>query len=184
MELVGPVAEEQHHALLAQTPREEVDERPRRAIGPVQILEDQHHRVVLAEHVEQLEQPFEQTDLPGRVVDVRCHHVLVEPRQQRRQLRPAAAAERVERRMAGANQWPQRADQRRVGKLTVGLLDGFAAEHERLILGAAALELPDQPGLADARLAAEQDHDRALPGRLTQREFQLREFPDATDEST
>ncbi len=58
--------------------------------------------------------------------------LLVEPRQQRRELSAAAAAERAERRMAGPHEWPQRPDQRRVGELTVGLLDGLPTEHERL----------------------------------------------------
>jgi hypothetical protein len=52
----------------------------------------------------------------------------------------------------------------------VRLLDGFSAEHDRLVrirLGYAALELPDQPGLADPGLATEQHRDRVLLGCFT-----------------
>lgn len=52
--------EQQQHALPAQAAGEEGDERPRRAIGPVQVLEDQRQRLGFAEHVEQLEQRLEQ----------------------------------------------------------------------------------------------------------------------------
>jgi hypothetical protein len=64
----------------------------------------------------------------------------------------------------------QRPDQRRVRKLTVRLLDGFSAEHDHLVLvglGHTALELADEPGLADPGLATEQHRDRVLLGCLT-----------------
>ena len=47
------------------------------------------------------------------------------------------------------------------------VLDGLPAEHERVPLGAAPLELSDQSCLADARLSAEQHHDRAFSGGFT-----------------
>ncbi len=63
MELVGPVAQQQHHPLPAEAAREEIDERARRAIGPVQVLEHEDDRALLAQNVEQLEQGLEQAHL-------------------------------------------------------------------------------------------------------------------------
>lgn len=65
--------------------------------------------------------------------------------------------------MAGAGQWPQRTQQRCVGQLGLPLLHAFAAEHECVLIGEPLLELPHQPGLADARLSAEQ-HERRSAG--------------------
>jgi hypothetical protein len=63
---------------------------------------------------------------------------------------------------------PQGADQRGVGKLTVRLLDRLATQHEDIVvLGHPALELTDQTGLAHARVAGEQHHDRVLLGCFT-----------------
>ena len=86
--------------------------------------------------------------------------------------------------MASPYQRPQGADDRRVGELTVRLLDGLPAEHERVARGGTALELPDQSCLADAGLTAQQHHDRGFARRFTQGELQLREFPGAPDEVT
>jgi hypothetical protein len=69
-----------------------------------------------------------------------------------------------------ANEWTQRADQRRVRKLAVRLLDRFSAENDHLVLvrvGYAPFELTDQPGLAHPGLATEQHRDRVLLGCLT-----------------
>ncbi len=134
VELVGPVAEHQHHALAAQAADEEVDERARRAVGPVEVLEHEDHGPLLAEQVEQLEQALEQPHLCRGIVRVRGVAPVVESGKQCGQLGTTSAAERVERRMPGADQRPERTDQWGVGKLAVGFLDGFAAEHERIAL--------------------------------------------------
>ena len=66
--------------------------------------------------------------------------------------------------MVGADQRAQRAQQRRVRKLAVGLLDALAAQGESVCRSGssaagepAVLELADEPRLADARVTAEQD---------------------------
>ena len=51
MELVGAVRERRQHALAAQAARQEGRERPRRAVGPMHVLEDQQHRPLLADHI-------------------------------------------------------------------------------------------------------------------------------------
>ena len=85
--------------------------------------------------------------------------------------------------MTGAHQGPQRPQQRGVGKLGIALLNGFAPEDDRVI-GVALLELPYQPGLADARLTAEQHQRRTLLPGVAQDRLELRQLADATDEVT
>ena len=97
MELVGPVAEQQHHPLAAQAAREEVDERARRAVGPVQVLEHEDHRSLLAQDVQQLEQRLEQPHLRGWVV---ARPMPRPPRRAREATRPAGRGSRVRARRA------------------------------------------------------------------------------------
>ena len=62
--------------------------------------------------------------------------------------------------MAFAHERAQRAQQRRVGKLAVGLRDPVAAQDQRraaVLGGQPLLQLGDQSGLADAGVTAEQD---------------------------
>ena len=66
VELVGAVGQHQHDPLLAQAAGQERDKRAGRAIGPVHVLEDQHHRRGLAEQVEQFEHRLEQPQLARR----------------------------------------------------------------------------------------------------------------------
>ena len=109
--------------------------------------------------------------------------LIVEARHERGELRPAAAAELLERRVARAHQRPQRPQQRRVRKLGVALLDRFAPQDDRVV-GVALLELPYQARLADARLTAEQHQRRTPVGGLSQTRLKLRQLPDAADEVT
>ena len=63
VQLVGPVGADQEHALGHQAARQEGERRPRRAIGPVQVLDQQQHRALLAERVEQRQEALEQARL-------------------------------------------------------------------------------------------------------------------------
>ena len=63
MQLIGPVAEQEEHALAPQAPRQEGCERPRGAIRPMQVLDHEHHRAILPEQFEQLEQRLEEAQL-------------------------------------------------------------------------------------------------------------------------
>ena len=57
----------------------------------------------------------------------------------------------------------QRRDDRRVGQVVAAEFDGFAVEDEETRRARALLELADEPGLADARLARDQAHPRPSP---------------------
>jgi hypothetical protein len=189
VQLVGSIAQQEHHALLTKAPGEESDEATRRAIRPVHVLEDQNERLTLAQQIEQLEQRLEQPQLGRGVVLLAGRPCLVEPWKERGELSATGASELSERRMALAHQRPQRAEDGSVRQLPVGRLDRLAAQDERdacLDKGARArdamLKLSDQPALADARLTAQQHHHRAPGGRLLQGQLELGELPDSPDE--
>ena len=147
VELIAAVGEQQHHPLLAQAAGEEGAESARRAVGPVHVLQHQHERLLLAEEVEQLHDGLEQLQLRGCVGPVWAPS-RVESGQEGRQLRPAPGAQRIQRRVTLAHQWPERAEQRRVGQLAIGLLHALASQGERATREP-ALELEHQPRLAD-----------------------------------
>ena len=132
MQLVGAVGEHQGQALLAQAPGQEGDEAARRAVCPMHVLEHQHHRSRLAQDVEQLQERLEQSQLPSGVKTTVPGAIIVQAGQDRRQLGPATGGDLVQGRMAGADQRAQRAQQRRVGQLPVGLLHALAAQNEVL----------------------------------------------------
>jgi hypothetical protein len=51
--------------------------------------------------------------------------------------------------MVLSDEWPQCAEQRRVRELALAVLDAFASENERVLVGDAALELADEASLSD-----------------------------------
>ena len=69
----------------------------------------------------------------------------------------AGVGERGERGVAGARQRAQRADDRRVRQFALAQLDAVAADHAHAVRARRALELAEQPRLADAGLAG---HER------------------------
>ncbi len=83
-----------------------------------------------------------------------------------------------------AHERTQRAEQRRIGKFGLPLLDALAAQRDRVLGREPMLELADQSGLADPRVTADQHHDRASLRRLPPGQLQLGELPDAADEVT
>ncbi len=192
VQLVGAVGEEQHDALLAQAAGEEGDERARRAVGPVHVLEREYERRRFGDEVDQLEHGLEQPQLPGAVgALIADAAVVVEPGQDRGQLRPAAGRELAERRVASAHERTQRAQQRGVGQLAVGLLHPVAAEEQdggpvsagsRRPGAEALLEFGDDPGLANARVTAEQDERGPSGGGLLDGELQLGQLADPSHE--
>ncbi len=68
VQLVRPVGADDEHALVREAVGEERQRRSGRAVGPVQVLDDQQHGLLAAERVEQRQQALEQPRLvdPGR----------------------------------------------------------------------------------------------------------------------
>ena len=157
VQLVRAVGGDDQHALAAQRRGEIDEERARRAVGPVQVL-DRHQQAVLAgQKLQQLQQRVEQARLRGRLV-VGLAVAAAEPGEDLgERVARGAGEQRRERGIAGAGQRAQRADDRRVGQLALAQLDAVAADHADAVGARRALELAQQPRLADAGLAG---HER------------------------
>jgi hypothetical protein len=89
--------------------------------------------------------------------------------------------------VVGARQRAQRAQERRIGEFAFALLNRLAAQHHScgtsvVAVGCAAGELRYKSGLADARLAAQQDDSGFSLVGLMQRELQFGHLPDAAHE--
>ena len=139
----------------------------------------------------QLQHRLEQAQLvvggAGRV-GVGGRGVLLQAGEDRGQLLPAPGAQVLQRRMTLADQRAQRAEQRRVGQLAVGLLHPIAPQDQGPVRAVVAarrqpvLELADQAGLADARVTAEQDERGSAVAGLPDGELQLGQLADPSDE--
>ena len=160
VQLVRAVGRDDEHALAAQRGREVDEERARRAVGPVQVLDRQQQAVLAREQLEQLEQAVEQARLRGRLV-VGALRAAPEPGEDLRERGAGGRRERGERRVAGAGERAQRADDRRVGQLALPQLDAVAADHAHAVVAGRAFELAQQARLADAGLAGDERERRA-----------------------
>ncbi len=172
MELVGAVGEHQQHSLRAQVAGHVGGEGARGSVGPVHVLEHERDWSGGADQVEQFEHGLEQPQLIARLtLAPGARAILGQGREQGRELRAAGRAELSQRRVVGARERAQRAQQWGVGQLTLALLHTFAAQHERRVgtHADAPGELRDQARLADPRLAAQQDDGGAAVGCVTQR---------------
>ena len=187
MKFVAAVGKEHAETFLAQRVGQEGHERPGGAIGPVHVLQHQQHRRGLAEQVDQLDDGLEQPQLAGHVRAFVARPAVVEAGKDRRQLRPAGGAERLQRRVRFPHQRAQRAQQRGVRELALGLLDPVTAQYQRHRIGLGGetkLELGDQAGLADAAVTAEQYECGPAGGGLLDGELQLGQLADPAHEVT
>ncbi len=128
VQLVRPVGRDEQHALAREAAAEERERRPRRAVRPVQVLDQQQHRPVRGEAVEQRQQAFEQPRLRARVRIGRVRG----GRGAGQQRRDRGAQLRRQRGIAGAGQRPQRGHERDVGQLALAEVDAVAREHEHI----------------------------------------------------
>ena len=192
VQLVGAVAERDQHALVGEVAPQEREEVARRAVGPVDVLDDQDDRGVAAEAVDRRQQRLEEPRLRLAVgfaaLMIACGRAAVAARvvqagQQRRQLVARGGRKLQQRGVPGADQRPQGADQRRVGQLAVAKLDALAAEHARAIVARLARQLAQQPRLADARLAGHERQRRAARVGVAHGLHERRELVVAADQA-
>ena len=179
VQLVGPVGGDDEHALAREAAGEERERRARRAGRPVQVLDHEQHRALAAERVQQRQQALEQARLPGVAG---AGHVVVPAAQSRQQRRDGRAHVVGERGVPGAGERAQRGDERQVGQLALAEVDAVAGEHERAGLARAALDLGEQPRLADPRLAGEEHERRAPVGGVRERRLERGELGVAADQ--
>ena len=171
---VGLVRADDRQPLVARDAREERDQRPRRGVGEVEVLEDQDDRVAFAETPEQAEDPFERPRLAplgsGLAALVDRHAQRGQPRSELGQepddlgrRRPEEVGQPVVGQVEDRR--PDGADDRSVRLVRVGG-PGRRAEHGHRV--AQRLDpddrLVEEAGDADARGALEEERSRPAVG--------------------
>ena len=182
VELVGPVGRDQDEPLAARGAQQEGEEVARRAVGPVQVLDDQHERRLLREPGEQGQQRLEQASLGELLVGGRAGGV-AGLGQQPAQLgapRPGQLGDGLGAELAP--QLAQHGDDRRVGQLALAQLDAVAAQHARAGSPGALGTLVHQAALADARVPGHQQRARLALLGARERMVEARQLLGAADE--
>ena len=115
VQLVGAVGADDEHPLGDQAVGEERQRRAGRAVGPVQVLDDQDHGLLARQRVEQRQQPLEQPRLRAGVL-ARVDRLVgrAEAREERADGRTHGVGQR---RVAGAGERPQGRYERHVREL-------------------------------------------------------------------
>jgi hypothetical protein len=183
VQLVGAVGGHDERALGAQAVREEGQERARRRVGPVEVLDGQQDGAVASEALEQRQERFEDARLGRRVAVVRGHRRgRRELGQEAREPGPGGRAELVEHGVAVAREGSQGGDDGGVRKLVLPQGDAIAGDDPRLGVERQALELLQQARLADARLTRDEGERRAPCRSVVHGRLQLRELAGAAYE--
>ena len=183
VQLVGAVGGDDQHPLATQAPAHERHKRSGRPVGPVQILDLQQHRPLLAEPIEQPQKRFEQPRLSGRIIGRRRRgDGLGQPRNQRRELGANRVGKILEHGVAGARERAQRGHQRRVRELALAQPHAVAAERARARSAGARGELGQQPRLANTRVAGDERQPRTTGGCVGERGLELGQLHRASHE--
>ena len=174
MQLVGPVGGDHEQRLVAERRGEEAQERARRRVRPVQVLDHEQHRR-LARERRRAPRAAPRTRAPGRRRRARSRRG-AEAGQQRRELGADLGGQLGEHGVAVAHERAQRRDERRVGSSP----SPSSTQSPRSTRVPSAAARPSQLGheaaLADARLA-DHERERRLPGGgVGERRLELRQL--------
>ena len=174
IKLVRPVGRDQLYALSAQIAGQEREQVAGRAIGPVHVLEHEHERISAREAAQEAEDQLEQPSLRHRR---RRAPVLLAGLELGKQWRQFLSAERRQLLPRRGIELPhprtQCLDERPEGKPSLLQVQATADEADRAVGFRAREELLDQPGLADPRLAGDDERRGApLSSRLEARHQQ------------
>ena len=182
VELVRPVGPDDDQAFVVGGAAEEREEIASGAVGPVQVLDDQHQRMLLSELPKQPHQELEQAGLREFLVAARllsAGRIREEPAE----LASGGSGELGQ--LVGADltaQVTQGGDDGGVGQLAVAQLDAVAAQHPRPGGPRAAGELSHEAALAYARLPRHQEQGGLPRGRAGQRLVEGGQLLGAADE--
>lgn len=181
VQLVGAVGDHgQQPGVVGEAGGEEREEVASRVVGPVGVVEPEHHRPFLGHRFEQGEERLEGT---VAVAVVGRRRVRVDLRDQLGEPGAGGGGEAVEDAVVLADQAAQGGDQRRVGQFVVAELDALAADRAAAAFAGAVEEGVEQAGLANARLAR-QERQRGRPGGgLVERGLQLGELGGSADQA-
>ena len=173
MELVGAVREQEHHRDVAQVPDEEPEQVAGRAIGPVQVLDDEHDRRPSGQALEDPEEQLEQAALARAVAQGTGRAPAgsgdgPEVGDQPGQLGATLAQNDVELlRVGPADEPAQGFGDRGVRHRTLAQVDAPAEQDDGALRLGDRGDLRDDPRLADAGLAGQERRAAAtLVGRL------------------
>jgi hypothetical protein len=164
VELVGAVGRDQDDPLVPQTTSDERQQIPRRAVGPVDVLDDEHHRLALAQALEQDEETIEQARLGplgrrlGAGLGAAGDELGDEPTElPRRRVDQAGEDGGVRDPEEAAKRLGDRGERQ---SLLRAQADASAVEHEAARVTGAVRELTDEAALADSRLPADENDGR------------------------
>jgi hypothetical protein len=190
VQLVAAVGADEQQALVAQAAQQRGEELERRAVGPVDVLDGEEHRRLGGEAVQQRPQQSEEARLRDRVAGPRDtlggllgRMADAQLGQQPAEVAGPGADQLLEgRRRQLAREAAERGGDRRVGEPVGAEGQAVAAQDARAALDREALELAQQPRLADARLAAHEDGGRRAVRGPVQRRPETLELRGAADE--
>ena len=183
VQLVGPVGRDEQERLVAERGGEEAQERARRRVGPVQVLDHEQHRRGRA-RARRARRAAPRTRAPGRRRRARARAAPPRPGQQRREL--GADVGRAARRAPGrASRTSGRSAVTSGAYASSPSPSSTQSPLSTRVPSAAARasQLGHEPALADARLA-DHERERRLPGGgVGERGLELRELERAPDEA-
>ncbi len=200
-EVVGPDREDEQQALAIQVAGKEGHEIARRAVDPVEVLEDQDDRRVRREVAEEPQEQAEQARLVETAARVggllrrpvgrgrararlaAAFRGIADPRQEPSDLLARRSQDLVDTlRRQITEVAAERFGERAVRHPPVGEIEAAALQHERRTGPGSFCEFGDQPRLSDARLAGD-DHDlRRAFGGAGQRGIERVRFERSPDE--
>ena len=183
VKLIGTVGDHQQHRHRPQRPDQERGQIQRGRVGPVQILDDEHHRPDRAQPPEQAQHQLQQLPRLQALARRRGSGPGPELGKQPGQPWPSRAQQLAQfagRRHAG--QRPQRIHQRGQRQPFRAQLDALAGQHAEPRRRPQRRQLTDQTGLADPGLPADQRHRGLTALRPPHRRGQQLQLIPAADE--
>jgi hypothetical protein len=187
-QLTGPQRGQQQDRRFAQVAREEAEEPARALVGPLDVLDDEHHRAAASLALDHAEHGLEQprlslaVELVSRGLVVRAGRHL---REQARDLVPRRSEQRGEQRgRDGPRQLPERLDEGRIRDGAAPRGQARPAEHGGPAVPGGGGDPPDQPGLSDPCLTADDDGGSASGDGRFQSGVKARFLGATTDEGS
>ena len=192
MELVGAVRGEYQDRLGAQVAHEVGEEIAARAVGPVEVLDHQQQGDLGGDAQQVREDGLEQAGPGERLLSVECGRCRCggggsQRRHQAPELGTRGWGEGVQRGcrvvacLARCRQRPEELRERRVGQAATGDRHTATRGGHPCLDGPREV-LPKQAGLADARVAADQEQPRLAPGGTLPRRVEQVELGMTSDE--
>jgi hypothetical protein len=191
VQLVGAEADDHEHAVRVERAHEQGHEVERRAIGPVEVLDHEHERALGGEPLDHADDQLEQTGRAAVAQRRRAGRAVgVEVGQHLRQLgagRPDEGIELLGGRIA--HERAERVRERAERQALAAHLDATAREHPGARRARALGRLLDEPRLAHAGLAAEEDdcgiaRDGGIEGRRQRSQLGVAAHEDRTHQIT